>query len=336
MTINIVPFHPDLIPEAGALLAQRHQRDRVSMPELPDRYEDPAVAQAAVEAVWRRENAGGVAALDNGRLVGYLIGDMVFDPLWGRSAWVRLPGCAATPEQNAELVRRLYAKLGAQWVKFGCFAHFALVPIADPALILAWFTLSFGVEQVHALRALDELDLFAPADLPDITIRRARPEDRQALAGLSDIIWRQLARAPVWGIHLPESESEDRAAWAALVDEPDVAVWLAFSEGEAVGSIGYYPSEAAAEGMLIPDRCIRLTIATLREPFRGRGIGRALARQALDHARDEGFHYCETDWRSANLAASRFASVAGFRPLFYRLTRRIDDRIAWANEQALE
>lgn len=49
MTAEIVPFHTDLIPAAGGLLTQRHQRDRAALPDLPARFEDPAVASAAVE-----------------------------------------------------------------------------------------------------------------------------------------------------------------------------------------------------------------------------------------------------------------------------------------------
>ena len=56
-------------------------------------------ARAAVEADWRRERARGAAALDGSGMRGYLIGDMVVDALWGRSAWVRFAGCALAPDQ---------------------------------------------------------------------------------------------------------------------------------------------------------------------------------------------------------------------------------------------
>jgi hypothetical protein len=54
----------------------------------------------------------------------------------------------------------------------------------------------------------------------------------------------------------------------------------------------------------------------------------------LAQAARAGFRYCETDWRSANLLASRFWPRQGFRPVAYRLARRIDPRIAWANGSA--
>jgi hypothetical protein len=127
---------------------------------LPARFEEPQAARAAVDALWRRERASGVVALgDGGRMRGYLIGNLVLDNLWGRSAWVRFAGCALAPDQDVELVRDLYAALASPWVTQGCFTHFAVMPSTDAALLGMWFALSFGIEQVHGIVALDDLDL---------------------------------------------------------------------------------------------------------------------------------------------------------------------------------
>jgi hypothetical protein len=124
--------------------------------------------------------------LDGGRLVAYLIGDMVIDNLRGRSAWVRMPGCAYDPDTSVEVLRDLYATLGAQWVDAGIFVHFAMIPVTDPALIHAWFSLCFGIEQVYALLDLESLQPAMPEISADLTIRKATQADRQALAEMSD------------------------------------------------------------------------------------------------------------------------------------------------------
>ena len=59
--MTIIPFQPDLVPEAGNLLALRHQRDRTHLPTLPTRFEDPIVASKAVETSLKRNSASGVA-----------------------------------------------------------------------------------------------------------------------------------------------------------------------------------------------------------------------------------------------------------------------------------
>ena len=180
MSIQILPFTDDLLPIAGELLAGRCRNDRLILPALPARFEDPENATAAVLACLEREHASGMAALDGSRLLGFLIGDLVIDAVWGRSAWVRLAGCALAAGQNPELVRDLYAALAAAWVEAGCFTHFALMPATDPALLHAWHALSFGIEQVYGLRSLEALDLELPPLPPNVEIRRATSDDREA------------------------------------------------------------------------------------------------------------------------------------------------------------
>ncbi|MEZ4861608.1 MAG: GNAT family N-acetyltransferase [Caldilineaceae bacterium] len=331
MSLTLVAFHAELLSQAGALLAARHCRDRALCPALPARFEDPVVATDAVAAALQRSHALGFAALQEDRLVAYLIGDMQIDNLWGRTAWVRTAGCAYDPAVGVEPVRDLYAALGEQWVRYGVFFHFALIPVTDQALIHAWFSLSFGIEQIHALLDLQAWQPATPAAPAPVTIQRAAPADRHHLASLSDVIWRQQVQAPVWGVQMPEAVAENRAGWAELVDEADVTVWLAMQANEAVGVQGYWPAEPMADNLMIPAECVHMSVAGTRPSARRQGIGAMLTQHGLAQAKAQGYHTCETDWRSTNLLASRFWPKQGFQPAVYRLVRRIDQRIAWAN-----
>ena len=331
MPIQIVPFHSEHLGEAGELLAQRHRRDRIVSPELPARFEEPAIARKAIEAALQRKGASGFAALDNGHLAAYLIGDMVIDNLWGRSGWVRTPGCAYSPNADVEIVRDLYAALGARWVGYGLFFHFALIPLADPALVHAWFSLSFGIEQIHGLLDLRALTSAAPAPPPDVKIRKANAGDRHLLAQMSDVIWKVQVQAPVWGVMMPETVEEFVKGWADLAEEANATVWLALQNGQIVGSYAYdWSAEAADDNLHIPEKCAHMSVVGTREEARRNGIGTLLTHHGLVQARAMGYQFCETDWRSTNLLSSRFWPRRGFRPVVYRLVRRIDQRIAWA------
>jgi GNAT superfamily N-acetyltransferase len=334
MPVEIVALTPELLPAAAALLARRHQQDRAMQPLLPAYYETPTAARAAIDAALQRPYAQGFAAVEDGRLLAYLIGDMVLDAVWGRSGWVRLPGCAVAAEQSMELLRDLYAVLGAHWLQYGCHAHFALAPVSNQALVQAWFSLSFGIEQVHGLLALATVDPRPPVTPPGVEIRHAEAADRELLGTMSDVIWRHQVQAPVWGIMLPEAVGEVRDGWAMLADDSQWVVWLAFYQGEAVGTQGYYPAEPAAEMMHFAAGTTHLSIAGTRSAVRGLGIGQALTRHGLWGARAQGYSICETDWRSTNLLASRFWPRQGFQPAVYRLVRRIDMRILWARGQS--
>jgi GNAT superfamily N-acetyltransferase len=329
---RIVPFTPDMIPNAAVLLAARHERDRAILPLLPP-HTGTVTAQDTIRAALARDRASGAAALDGDRLVGYLIGDMVIDSLWGRTAWVRPAGCALSDEQDTELLTRLYGELGGRWVRQGCFAHFAVMPTANRALLDSWFLLGFGVEQIHGLLPLD--GSLPPAPPPaGITIRHATPADREIMADFSDGIGQQQVKAPIWGLQLPEQGPDLREGWGELVEDDTVDVWFAFEGDQPVGTLALFPSEVSPDYLFVPDQSTHLTCVVVREAVRQRGVLRALLSCGLDHARAQGFQFCETDWRSANVPIAHAMPRAGFRPAAYRLVRRIDSRIAWANGSA--
>lgn len=52
---------------------------------------------------------------------------------------------------------------------------------------------------------------------------------------------------------------------------------------------------------------------------------------ALDWAYQTCYRFCAVGWASPNLTSDRFWRGRGSQPLQYKLTRRIDPRIAWAH-----
>ena len=120
----------------------------------------------------------------------------------------------------------------------------------------------------------------------------------------------------------------DRSAWVSLAG-------CALSPEQNAGLIGWMyaslGSQWVANGRIVPGHCIELSVAGSFPQFQGLGIVRALTRHGLVYAYEQGYRNCLTDWRSTDLLASRFWPALGFQPVAYRLTRRIDTRIAWAN-----
>lgn len=328
--MKIIPFITEHIEDAGTLLAARHRRDRAARPELPERFTRVEDARTAIKAALEKPLAEGVAAVREGRLVGYLIGDLALDMLWGRSAWVRLPGCAVAAEESLEIIRDMYAVQGDKWLHdFGVNFHFAVQPTGDPALLQAWYSLSFGIEHMHGLMDLAEWNIAEPPVASGITVRQATPKDRGVLEYLSDVIWKQQIQAPCWAIQPPERVAEQRKKWGEQVDDDSASLWLAFREGEPVGIQGFYPGEPDDADLLTPVSCTELCIAATRPEARGMGIGGRLLYEGLREAKANGVRYALTDWRSTNLLSSRFWPKVGFHSAAYRLVRRVDNRILW-------
>ena len=332
MKAEYIPFTNEMIPQAGELLAERHMRNRQTLPSLPMRFEDPQLAIKAVEALWQKKLKSGYAAFRAGKLIAYLIGETSTDP-WGRSGSVYLPGYALAREESPAIVQDLYALLGENWVQKGCFNHYLYISSADSNILNALFDLGFGKERVDAL-----LD-FASLQIPDveepngITVRQAGKGDNALVGSFSDVIFRALAKAPYWHPTVPEDWDELREGWSELPDEKEWTVWMALAGDEALGTIGFRPEEETDMQMLAGPRTVYLSVAATKPQARGRGVSTVLTWHGLDQARKEGFEVCYSNWISPNLLASRFWPRFGFRDVAYRVAKKVSPMIAWARNE---
>jgi ribosomal protein S18 acetylase RimI-like enzyme len=325
---TLAAFTPEFLEAAAVLLAQRHAADRRKAPLLPVRFGQPANAQGALEAL-RRRRTGGLIAFDGEQLQGYLIGAADESALTGRTVWFAPESYALAPDAEPELLRILYAGQAGRWVEQGYFNHYVMAPARSP-LLDAWLSLGFAYQQAFALLDLAEVENVAPP--AGLTLRMARPEDGPALAAMAHFTAAHQTRSPVFAPAPSEYFDELREGYAGLVQNDETAaVWLALMDGDLIGVQAYYEAPAAENNFLSDDGWIELAAANIHPDQRGRGIGRALTAAGLGWARRQGYAVCLADWRVTNLLAARFWPRRGFTPVYYRLERRIDPRIAWAH-----
>jgi ribosomal protein S18 acetylase RimI-like enzyme len=99
-----------------------------------------------------------------------------------------------------------------------------------------------------------------------------------------------------------------------------------------LGYQAYFPASPTDDNLMVPasELAILLEVAATLAEARGRGIGRVLTAAGLADAQAAGYRLCITDWRTTNIEAGRFWPRLGFQTAAYRLTRKIDPRIAWA------
>lgn len=331
MKIEILSFTSEMIPEAGRLLARRHQCNREVLGLLPARFEEPTVAVRAIEALWKEKYTWGYAAFQDGRMLAYLLGRTSTDP-WGRAGYVYLPGYAVAEGESPELIQDLYAKLGDDWIKRGCFDHHLYISAADADVIQALFDIGFGKERVDALLDFNTLSIPEVEEPAGLTIRRAVKGDNAHLGSLSNIIFRALAEAPYWHPTVPEDWDELREGWSELPDEQEWTIWMALEKEEALGTVGFRPEWEEDTQMLASPRTVYLSVAATKPQARGRGISTVLTWYGLEQARQEGYQVCYSNWISPNLLASRFWPRFGFQDVAYRLSKKVNPMIAWARE----
>ena len=331
MKTKLAPFTTEMIPEAGELLAKRHQRNREILPVLPARFERPEVAAKAIKTLLEEKNTSGYAAMRNRKMVAYFLGTTTVQP-WGRCGWVYLPGSALAEGESVETLQDLYVLLGDDWVKRGVFIHHTYLSAADGDLVDAWFNLDFGKERIDAILDFHQVEVPEKKIPEGIQIRRVMPGDNEYLAGMSHLIYRELEKAPYWHPTPPEEWAELREGWGELADDESVNVWLALDGDKTVGTIASWAEKESDSNLLVGSNTFTLSVAAISPESRGKGIGTALAWTCLADGLAQGFEYCHTDWISPNLSASRFWPSFGFKAVAYRLTKNINPMISWTRE----
>lgn len=323
MSLHIVPLAPEHLEQAVSMVAERYRAAKSRIPLLPARFED---AEAILPRL--RQHVGsvpGVAALRNGRVVGFVL-TLLVDNRGERLAYVPDFGHAACPEERYDIYRQMYAAIADRWLANGCFLHgITLYPHEDEA-IEAWFSLGFGLVVIDALQPLDRA--WDPMRPPaGIELLRGGPKDVDRIAPLVLGLERHLSASPAYISFLVE---DGRQGWHGWLSNERHALWLACQGDGPVAYLRFEPSE----GLVLPttsDQTVAITGAFTREDVRGRGVGTALLRRGFEWARSEGYTHCSVDFESANLPGSRFWLGSGFVPVCRSLMRRVDQRLAWAN-----
>lgn len=317
--VDVRPLTEPDLPAAGRLLAGRQRLHRAAQPLLPSRYEDPVAAEAEVAAAWTADHASGAMALRDGEPVGFLLGAPRTSPVWGPNVWVEVAGHAV---DDAEVLRDLYAAAAAGWVERGWTAHYALVPAHDEALVRSWFSLGFGQQHAHAVRAVPTEKVAPPSRL---RVRAATGEDVPRLAELAVELPRHQGGSPTFSAGETPTVEEEVAEWKETLADPVYVSLVAERDGEVVGcAVGCPVEESGAHsGLARPDNAGLLAFAVVDPAARGLGAGRALGEAVMAWSAEQGHDSVVTDWRTTNLLSSRAWPALGFEQTFLRLHRLV-------------
>lgn len=320
-------FKNEDVIQASKLLANRHRRERNVFPTLKKEFEDRKYTEKILHELMKSRYIKGICAYEDNKILGFLLSNIKMDSRFGRYAWISYEGLAIADSETPELYRKLYAQIAKIWVENGVLSHYIVVPAGYKEVVDSWLKLSFAFQQVHGITSLSKADVTIPDNL---IIRQAGENDSEELRKISNLIISYQAGSPTYAAGLPEELGEIRDGYGELPADADATVLLAYNDSTLLGFQCGYIEENNSK-MMIPEKALEIAVGGTIEESRGTGVGDILTKLMFNKAMEKGLENAFTDWRIANLRSSNFWPKEGFQPVAYRMFRRIDERVYWAD-----
>ena len=310
MTFEVVPFEPVHAPAAATIFTDSLAVLRHAVPALSAALTDRD------EVVRRLQPAAGCAALQDGRLVGYLTGHHPiarFRRTARVGAYVAEWAHGVAHQDVTGVYSAMYRAVAREWATAGCDVHVITILADQPSVIDAWFRAGFGMALVDAVRPARPVGAATPAG---VTIRAATDADVPDLVRLDAEHVRHYAESPVF---MASPIPYDDSAWRRFLATPGNGAWLA-SDGDEAVAFMRFDSEFDGAAVTEDAEGVFISGAFVRPSHRGRGIAAAVLDAALRQQEQFGRRCCALDFESFNPEAGAFWS-RHFTPVCVSLMR---------------
>jgi GNAT superfamily N-acetyltransferase len=313
MTVKITQLKEKHLANAAELVCASYRALRKSLPILPTSYEREPVILEKLQDLYT--GAEGVVALQDGQVVGFMMGIILNEFMGRRTAYSLEWANAARLEDRRMVYEEMYTRISRTWLVQGCYRHLVSLMASDPPGIETWYWLGFGLVNVDGVREIAPV-----ANSPtSLEVRRAGVEETADLVELGLRLERHEYEAPTFWLH----PSDDYTEW---IKNSQNAAWLAYADKECVGFMAFEPGLECECELLRDKTTINISAAFTRPSARSRGIATALLNQGLSWAQSRGYTRCAVDFESMNTLATRFWT-RWFKPVNYSLTRCLDERV---------
>ena len=268
-------------------------------------------------------NALGFAALDDGRLIGYLCGFEIGN-IFGsgiRGVWSPLHASGVIRDDGIDrgmVFARLYQAAAEKWVGIGTGYHSVTLFAHDSERIRTLFDYGFGKRCVDAMREIDSICGDSSMAYPQVcgngVLRELRDDETDAVSALRRGLAGHLAKSPCFMKPISEEwfDVSKRVGSRFFVYE-ECGVTKAFLE---IGGEGENYLSAALGGADIRG-------AYCLPELRGGGVMRSLIGYVFRVLRTEGIFRVGVDYESMNPCARGFWPKY-FEPYTFGLVRRIE------------
>lgn len=326
----ITEFNQNHMEEAIQIALNNYEEERKKVPTLPKVDRLPDLTHFA-------ENGLGVAAFDEGRMLGFLcafypIEDAfgttnvrgTFSPIQAHGVIIpnnTNPAIEVLPYSRDRIYSLLYQAAADKWVKVGIGSHAIAFYTHDREAVNSFFYNGFGLRCIDAIRTLE--DIPKPVDTSrasDAVLDYCEVPRKEwgFLLDFNNELITHLGNSPTFMNYNPIDEPElySRAS-------EDVRYIAAKADGQY---IAYIKISNEGENFVTEDKSmINICGAYCSPAYRGVGVYHNLLCYLMMILKNEGYTLLGVDFESINPTARGFW-IKYFTEYTHSLVRRIDDK----------
>lgn len=306
--MKIIDFTANHIEAAAHLARQNYEEERGFVPACPKSVALPDMKQFA-------DNNLGVAAFENGKMVGFLC---PYPPIKRPFQLENVlgaysPKCAnaAIGQNRVAVYARMYQVVANKWARAGLSNHAITLYAHDAEVHRQFFEYGFGLWGINAMRLMEEIEARPVSEVDFVELPRERFSETLPL---QNALVEHFRQSPMF-IRFEYHTEEGLAAECAKLP---FRYFGAFDSGKMVAymrvlkDMGNNGRQTICGAFCLPD-------------YRGRGIYQALLNHVIVVLKAEGNTLLEVDFESFNPTARGFW-LKYFTPYMCGVVRRIDEK----------
>lgn len=316
--MEFVTFGKEHLEDAKKIAWENYLEERAFVPALPENV-------VLWDLNYFAENGLGVAALEQGKLIGYLCYFApwagAFDTEDSLGTFSPLHANGAVKENRYRIYQDMYEevskRLAREKVKglgISLYAH-------DEVSKAALFEYGFGMRCKDSIREIGEPDM-AQIRNKDLTFEELPVKEFPTIRELRRELNEHLKEAPCF----MQADANDFECWITKVEKGDRRTFVAKKDGETIAYLDV--AEDAETFITFHPKMRNLQGAYCKPEYRGMKIIDDLLVYVLATLKSEGFEYLGVDYESYNPTANRFWAKH-FMEYTNSVTRRIE---LWCKE----
>lgn len=311
--MNIVDFEKKHIEEARAISLANYKEERQFVKELPEIADIPDLSLFA-------ENGLGVAAFENGKMMGFLCcfepWDNAFDTA-AKGTFSPIHAHGAVPENSGMIYRRMYQAAAEKWVENQITYHAIALYAHDEKALQTFFLYGFGVRCSDAIRRTESIG----CNMSDkLSFQKLAEEELTSVREMRRMLSEHLGSSPCFMY----SDENEFLSWLEMAEKRKSDIYTAQINGAPVSFI-----EVRNDGenfITETDGMKNICGAFCLPEYRGKGIFADLLNYTLNSLKSQGVKQLGVDYESFNPTALGTWEKY-FTPYTRSVVRRIDEGV---------